>query len=89
MFRQNVIEGMLSDPAYGGNRDMVGWKWIGFPGDPMARGDVYYKYIFTDKPYPYEDKPRGLQQSSLKITKKGAAAAPNIAPTSSNPKGGM
>ena len=58
MFRQNVLEGMLADPAYGGNKDMVGWKWIGYPGDPMRRGDAYYKYVF--KPgakYPYEDKP--------------------------------
>ena len=39
MFRQNVLEGMLADPAYGGNKDMVGWKWVGFPGDPMRRGD--------------------------------------------------
>ncbi len=32
MFLQNTIEGFLSDPIYGGNRDMVGWKLIGFPG---------------------------------------------------------
>jgi gluconate 2-dehydrogenase gamma chain len=25
-------EGFFSDPVYGGNRDMVGWKMIGFPG---------------------------------------------------------
>jgi gluconate 2-dehydrogenase gamma chain len=29
---QNVIEGYFSDPIYGGNRDMVGWKLIGFRG---------------------------------------------------------
>lgn len=29
---QNTIEGFFSDPIYGGNRDMVGWKLIGFPG---------------------------------------------------------
>jgi gluconate 2-dehydrogenase gamma chain len=29
---QNVIEGMFSDPIYGGNRDKIGWKMIGFPG---------------------------------------------------------
>src|SRR5215831_10834233 len=57
MFRQNVLEGMLADPAYGGNRDMVGWKWVGFPGDPMRRGDLYYEYVFSSKPYPYEHKP--------------------------------
>lgn len=32
MFLQNTVEGFLSDPIYGGNRDMVGWKLIGFPG---------------------------------------------------------
>jgi gluconate 2-dehydrogenase gamma chain len=29
---QNVREGMFSDPLYGGNRDLAGWKMIGFPG---------------------------------------------------------
>lgn len=29
---QNVREGYFSDPIYGGNRDMAGWKLIGFPG---------------------------------------------------------
>jgi len=29
---QNVREGMFADPIYGGNRDMAGWKLIGFPG---------------------------------------------------------
>jgi gluconate 2-dehydrogenase gamma chain len=74
MFRQNVIEGMLSDPAYGGNRDMVGWKWIGFPGDPMRYGDEYYKYIFTDKAYPHENQPLPLEPvSATKSVKAGAA----------------
>lgn len=38
---QNAREGYLADPLYGGNRDMVGWKLIGFPG---ARYD-YRPYI--------------------------------------------
>ena len=29
---QNTREGFFADPLYGGNRDMVGWKMIGFPG---------------------------------------------------------
>jgi gluconate 2-dehydrogenase gamma chain len=29
---QNTMEGFFADPIYGGNRDMVGWKLIGFPG---------------------------------------------------------
>jgi gluconate 2-dehydrogenase gamma chain len=35
---QATIEGFFSDPAYGGNRDMVAWKMIGFPG---AYADYY------------------------------------------------
>lgn len=27
-----TIEGFFSDPVYGGNRDMVAWRMIGFPG---------------------------------------------------------
>ncbi|WAH61006.1 gluconate 2-dehydrogenase subunit 3 family protein [Pseudomonas silvicola] len=38
---QNVREGYLADPLYGGNRGMVGWKLIGFPG---ARYD-YRPYL--------------------------------------------
>jgi gluconate 2-dehydrogenase gamma chain len=27
-----TVEGFFSDPVYGGNKDMVAWKMIGFPG---------------------------------------------------------
>jgi gluconate 2-dehydrogenase gamma chain len=37
----NTMEGFFADPVYGGNRDMVSWKMIGFPG---ARYD-YREYI--------------------------------------------
>jgi gluconate 2-dehydrogenase gamma chain len=29
---QNTMEGFFADPIYGGNREMAGWKMIGFPG---------------------------------------------------------
>jgi len=32
MLLQNTREGYLSDPIYGGNKDMAAWKMIGFPG---------------------------------------------------------
>ena len=28
----NAVEGYFADPMYGGNRDMAGWRMIGFPG---------------------------------------------------------
>lgn len=40
-FLANVQEGFFADPVYGGNKDMVGWKLIGFPG---ARYD-YRDYV--------------------------------------------
>ncbi len=30
--RTHTMEGMFSDPVYGGNRDFAGWKLVGFPG---------------------------------------------------------
>jgi gluconate 2-dehydrogenase gamma chain len=35
---QMTVEGFFSDPVYGGNRDMVAWRMIGFPG---AYADYY------------------------------------------------
>lgn len=34
--RRYTMEGMFSDPVYGGNRDMVGWRLVGFPGSQRA-----------------------------------------------------
>jgi len=41
---QNTLEGFLSDPIYGGNRDMVGWKLIGFPGTRYDYRDFVSKH---------------------------------------------
>jgi gluconate 2-dehydrogenase gamma chain len=29
---QSAVEGFFSDPVYGGNRNMIAWRMIGFPG---------------------------------------------------------
>jgi len=44
MLLQNTIEGFFSDPLYGGNRDMVGWRLIGFPGARYDHRDVVDKH---------------------------------------------
>jgi gluconate 2-dehydrogenase gamma chain len=46
---QNTIEGYFADPLYGGNRDMVGWKLIGFPGARYDYRDFVGKH---GEPYP-------------------------------------
>ena len=47
---QNVMEGMFSDPIYGGNRNKVGWELIGFPGVIEVNRENVAKYL--DKPFP-------------------------------------
>jgi hypothetical protein len=34
--RRHTSEGMFSDPVYGGNRNLVGWKLVGYPGAQRA-----------------------------------------------------
>jgi gluconate 2-dehydrogenase gamma chain len=46
----NTKEGFLSDPIHGGNKRMVGWKLIGFPG---ARGDFMDWVGQHNVKYPY------------------------------------
>src|SRR5262249_60758860 len=36
---QTVMEGMFSDPIYGGNRDKAGLRMIGFPGVIAVKRD--------------------------------------------------
>ena len=49
---RNTDEGYFSDPLYGGNRDMVGWKLLGFPGLPSGQ----YRDLLTSRE-PYHAEP--------------------------------
>jgi gluconate 2-dehydrogenase gamma chain len=49
MFLQNVMEGFWSDPIYGGNKNMIGWKLIGFPGARYDHRDFVSRH---GEPYP-------------------------------------
>ena len=35
---EHTIEGLYASPEYGGNKNLAGWKEIGFPGDIQPRG---------------------------------------------------
>jgi gluconate 2-dehydrogenase gamma chain len=63
LFLANVKEGLFADPMYGGNRDVAGWRWIGYPGDPMAYGDSYF-YFFSSWHTPYDVEPKGLEHGA-------------------------
>src|SRR5471032_865613 len=57
---QTVVEGMYSDPIYGGNRNKAGWRMIGFPGAIAVHRDHVEKY--RGKPFP--TKPLGISDLS-------------------------
>ncbi len=57
---QTVVEGIYSDPIYGGNRNKAGWAIIGFPGIIAVHRDHVEKY--RGKPFP--TRPVGIADMS-------------------------
>jgi gluconate 2-dehydrogenase gamma chain len=55
----NTLEGFFADPIYGGNRDMAGWKLIGFPGVRYDYRDVMEKpnQTYTLPPVGMQGRP--------------------------------
>jgi gluconate 2-dehydrogenase gamma chain len=39
--RCHVLEGVFCEPQYGGNKDMMGWRIVGFPGQQFGYDDAY------------------------------------------------
>ena len=62
---RNTEEGFFADPLYGGNKDKVGWKLIGFPGVPSG---AYREHL--DKADVYRV---GAGQHSGRAARQGAA----------------
>ncbi len=52
----------FADPVYGGNRDKVFWKMIGYPGLPAVNG-LNMKQ-FRGKPFPDAARPRSMEDFS-------------------------
>jgi gluconate 2-dehydrogenase gamma chain len=49
---------MFSDPMHGGNRDLIGWQLIGFPGPRMG----YFDDVDRHYSAPFRPKPASLAQ---------------------------
>lgn len=60
MLLLHVRQGFYADPAYGGNRNRIGWDVIGFPG-PTSLGQTQRgefstnDYLLPDAVWPYAD----------------------------------
>lgn len=69
VMRRYTSEGMFSDPVYGGNRDMVGWRLIGYPGaqraytvdDMQTEGEAADRPVWSlvDLPHSHPGQPEG------------------------------
>jgi gluconate 2-dehydrogenase gamma chain len=55
--RYHVLEGVFCEPQYGGNRDMIGWRLVNFPGQQFGYAD------------PYINKPVDLEPIAVDSTK--------------------
>ena len=58
---RNTEEGFFADPLYGGNRNKVGWRLIGFPGVPST---TYKDHL--DKTDLYHAEPVSILDIQLK-----------------------
>jgi gluconate 2-dehydrogenase gamma chain len=82
-----TVEGFFGDPVYGGNRGMVGWRLIGFPGAYAN----YYHYIdqhgmaFDRAPISLADNGRGVIPIHVDIPATGGAI--NLPHSHSHPGG--
>ena len=60
--RRHTMEGVLGEPAYGGNQGLVGWRLVGFPGHQFGYKDAYINKpvdiepIAVDRPYRTEEE---------------------------------
>jgi gluconate 2-dehydrogenase gamma chain len=39
--KYHVFEGVFCEPHYGGNKDMIGWRLVDFPGQQFGYSDAY------------------------------------------------
>ncbi|MCR8635805.1 gluconate 2-dehydrogenase subunit 3 family protein [Paenibacillus radicis (ex Xue et al. 2023)] len=47
LLRRVTLEGVYSDPVYGGNKNMMGWKMRKYPGNQMVYTDIMEKNEFV------------------------------------------
>jgi len=65
LVRRHTMEGVLGEPSYGGNRNLVGWRLVGFPGQQFGYPDPYINRVVDLEPvamdaaYPQEEALHG------------------------------
>lgn len=54
--RCHVLEGVFCEPQYGGNRDMIGWRLVNFPGQQFGYPDAYINKPVDLPPVAVDDR---------------------------------
>ncbi len=68
--RRHTAEGMFSDPVYGGNRQLVGWSLVGYPGAQRAYEPWEFQQEGTDR------QPQSIMV--MNVFNAGQPANPNV-----------
>jgi gluconate 2-dehydrogenase gamma chain len=58
LIRRHVLEGFFCEPHYGGNKDMIGWKLVGFPGQQYGYPDPYINKKIDLPPVAFDGPPQ-------------------------------
>jgi gluconate 2-dehydrogenase gamma chain len=58
LVRRHTMEGFFCEPYYGGNRDLVGWKLVNFPGQRYGYPDPYINRVIDLPPVATNRPPR-------------------------------
>ena len=53
--RYQVLEGVFCEPKYGGNKNMTGWRLVGFPGQQLGYADPYINKRVDLEPVSADD----------------------------------
>ena len=69
---EHTLEGTFGDPIYGGNRDAIGWKMVGFPGAQWL--------------YTAEQMRPGYDARQISVTALGDVGVPIKMPSESGAK---
>jgi len=67
---KNTMEGFFADPMYGGNRDKIGWRLVGFPGVAAST----YPQMIEKFNVPYRVEPVSIldiEQGLVKLDDQG------------------
>ncbi len=56
--RRHIMEGVFCEPIYGGNRGLVGWQLVGFPGQRWGYDDPYINKRIDLPPVAQDGMPR-------------------------------